>query len=609
MKVGLEVHAQLDTRKLFCNCNTELMDNPTKNIERKLHVTVSELEEIDRAAFEESLKNKKHVYEAFDNSCLVYLDEEPPHNPNEEAIETSLKIALLLKADIVDQIHFMRKIVIDGSNVSGFQRTAIIGLNGVIETKYGNVKIPTICLEEDAARKDGEKKDKIFWKIDRLGTPLIELATAPTIGTPEQGKEVALFIGNILKATKKLKKGIGTIRQDLNISIDRGARIEIKGVQELNMIPVYIKEEVKRQENLLKIKEELQKRNAKIGDIYDLTDLFKDTQCKIIKKAEKVLVLKLENFSGILGREIQKERRFGSELADYARKYVPGIFHSDELPNYGVSEEEKNRVLERLKSDSFIMVASTKKKAENALKEIIKRIEIAFQRVPEETRRPLENGATSYSRPLPGKARMYPETDVPPYNVLKQTIEKIKKELPELPKKKKTRLMKEYNLNEENATKIMVYNPDFFEEIMEKYDIKPTIFLKAAETYKSLGHENLEELEIVYDYLSKDRLVKEGIETVLEEFSKGNRDIDKIIEKYNLKPISVMNAEETIRKIIQENKNIIEKKGDRAVSALMGECMKALRGKVDGKIVNEILLREIRKYNKYEKGNENERCK
>jgi glutamyl-tRNA(Gln) amidotransferase subunit E len=594
MKVGLEIHAQLDTKKLFCNCNTELMDNPTKNIERKLHVTVSELEEIDRAAFEESLKNKKHVYEAFDNSCLVYLDEEPPHNPNEEAIETSLKIVLLLKADIVDQIHFMRKIVIDGSNVSGFQRTTIIGLNGVIETKYGNVKIQTICLEEDAARKDREKKDKIFWKVDRLGTPLIELATAPTIRTPEQGKEVALFIGNILKATKKLKRGIGTIRQDINISIEKGARIEIKGVQELNMIPVYIKEEVKRQENLLKIKGELQKRNANIGDIYDLTDLFKDTQCKIIKKAEKVLVLKLENFSGILGMEIQKERRFGSELADYARKYVPGIFHSDELPNYGISEDEKNRVLEKLKSDSFVIVTSTNEKAENALKEIIKRIEIAFQGIPEETRRPLENGATSYSRPLPGKARMYPETDVPPYNISQQTIEKIKKELPELPKKKKTRLMKEYNLNEENTTKIMIYDPDFFEEIMEKYDIKPTIFLKVAETYKSFGRENLEELEIVYDYLSRDRLVKEGIETVLEEFSKGNRDIDKIIEKYNLKPISVMNAEETIKRIVQENRNTIEKKGDRAVSALMGECMKALRGKVD----------------KYEKGDKkNERCK
>jgi len=387
MKAGLEVHAQLDTKKLFCNCNTDLKDNPTRNIERKLHVTVSELEEVDRAAFEESLKNKKHVYEAFDDSCLVYIDEEPPHRPDEEAIETSLKIALLLKADIVNQIHFMRKIVIDGSNVSGFQRTAIIGLNGVIETEYGDVKIPTICLEEDAARKDREEKNTIFWKIDRLGTPLIEIATAPSIKTPEQGREVALFIGDILKATKKLKSGIGTIRQDINISIEEGERVEIKGVQELNMIPLYIKEEVKRQENLLKIRDELQKRNARIGGIYDLTDLFRDTQCKIIRKAEKVLVLKLKNFSGILGRGIQKERRFGSELADYAKKYVPGIFHSDELPNYGISEDEKNRVLKELKSDSFIIVASAKERADNALKEIIKRIDVAFQLVPEETRK------------------------------------------------------------------------------------------------------------------------------------------------------------------------------------------------------------------------------
>jgi len=595
MKIGLEIHAQLNTKKLFCDCDTDLLDNPTKTIERKLHVTVSELEEVDRAAFEESLKGKKHVYEAFDTSCLVYLDEEPPHEPNEEAIETVLKVSLLLNADIVDQIHFMRKIVIDGSNVSGFQRTAIVGLNGVVETDYGNVEIPTICIEEDAARKDREEKDRIFWKIDRLGTPLIEIATSPSIKTPEQGREVALFIGNILKATKKIKRGIGTIRQDLNISIDGGARIEIKGVQELNMIPTYIKEEVKRQENLLKIKEELEKRKAGIGEIYDITDLFKDTKCKIIKKAEKVLALKLKNFSGILGMEIQKDRRFGSELADYARKYVPGIFHSDELPGYGISEEEKNRVTEKLESDSFVIVASSKEKAEKALKEVIKRIKIAFQGVPEETRKPLENGATAYARPLPGEARMYPETDVPPYNISEELIEKIKRELPELPRDKKIRLMKQYNLNEENATKIMAYDPDFFEEIMREYSIKPTIFLKAVEIYRSLGCENLEDLKIVFDYISKNRLVKEGIEKVLEEFSKGNMDIERIIENHGLKPITESDAEEVIQRIVIQNRDVIEKKGERAVSVLMGECMKVLRGKVDGKIVNEILRREIEK--------------
>ncbi|MCD6126882.1 MAG: Glu-tRNA(Gln) amidotransferase subunit GatE [Methanomicrobia archaeon] len=595
MKIGLEIHAQLNTKKLFCDCDTDLLDNPTKTIERKLHVTVSELEEVDRAAFEESLKGKKHVYEAFDTSCLVYLDEEPPHEPNEEAIETVLKVSLLLNADIVDQIHFMRKMVIDGSNVSGFQRTAIVGLNGVVETDYGNVEIPTICIEEDAARKDREEKDRIFWKIDRLGTPLIEIATSPSIKTPEQGREVALFIGNILKATKKIKRGIGTIRQDLNISIDGGARIEIKGVQELNMIPTYIKEEVKRQENLLKIKEELEKRKAGIGEIYDITDLFKDTKCKIIKKAEKILALKLKNFSGILGMEIQKDRRFGSELADYARKYVPGIFHSDELPGYGISEEEKNRVTEKLESDSFVIVASSKEKAEKALKEVIKRIKIAFQGVPEETRKPLENGATAYARPLPGEARMYPETDVPPYNISEELIEKIKRELPELPRDKKIRLMKQYNLNEENATKIMAYDPDFFEEIMREYSIKPTIFLKAVEIYRSLGCENLEDLKIVFDYISKNRLVKEGIEKVLEEFSKGNMDIERIIENHGLKPITESDAEEVIQRIVIQNRDVIEKKGERAVSVLMGECMKVLRGKVDGKIVNEILRREIEK--------------
>ncbi|MEA1992804.1 MAG: Glu-tRNA(Gln) amidotransferase subunit GatE [Euryarchaeota archaeon] len=595
MKVGLEIHAQLDTKKLFCNCDTELKDDPVRKVRRKLHATVSELDEVDRAAFEESLKNKEHIYEAFDDSCLVYLDEEPPHKVNEKALEIALKTALLLKALIADQIYFMRKIVIDGSNVSGFQRTALIALDGVIETEEGTVEVPTICLEEDAARRDGAEKNKIFWKIDRLGTPLVEIATAPTITSPEQGREVALQIGNILKATKKLKGGIGTIRQDVNISIEGGSRIEIKGVQELNMIPEYIKEEVKRQKNLLKLKKELQKRNAGTDGDYDVTDLFRDTHCKIIKRAESVFVLKLKNFSGLLGKEIQKERRFGSELADYARKYVSGLFHSDELPGYGITEKEKVAVLNRLGTDSFVLVASTEKKARNALKEAEKRIEIAFNGVPEETRKPLENGTSAYARPLPGEARMYPETDVPPYIVQKKTIKELKKTLPELPKKKKERLMEEYGINEENAKKIMDYNPDFFERIIREYAVKPTLFLKTAETQRSLGSDDLNELEIIFEYLSRHKLVKEGIETVLEEFYKGNKDIEGIIETHDLTPLSNEYAEETIKKIVRENIGTIEEKGKKAVSALMGECMKELRGKVDGQKVNELLLKEIKK--------------
>jgi glutamyl-tRNA(Gln) amidotransferase subunit E len=598
MKAGLEIHAQLDTEKLFCSCDTTLRDEPTKKIERKLHVTVSELDEVDRAAFEESLKDKRHVYEAFDDSCLVYLDEEPPHEPDNEAIETALKICKLLKANIPDQIHFMRKIVIDGSNVSGFQRTAIIGLNGTVETDEGTVAVPTICLEEDAARRDKEEDNTIFWKVDRLGTPLIEIATSPTIKTPEQGREVALFIGNILKATKKLKRGIGTIRQDVNVSTEGGARIEIKGVQELNMIPAYIREEVKRQENLMVLREELLKRKARVGEIYDVTDLFENTHSQIIKNANNVFALGLRSFSGILGKEIQKERRFGSELADYAKKFVSGIFHSDELPAYGITEGEKIGVLDRLGTDSFVLVASTKEKAEKALNEVKKRVQMAFDGVPEETRRPLESGATAYARPLPGKARMYPETDIPPYTISEKLMRETEKTLPELPKDKKERLMREYDLNEENVTKIMDYDPDFFEETIKKYQIKPTLFLKTVETHRSLGSENLKELDVVFEYLAEEKVVKEGIEKILEEFSQGEKDIDSIIEKYNLSPLSTKDAEETIEKILEKNKKILEEKGDRAVSALMGECMKVLRGKVDGKTINTILLREIKKKKK-----------
>jgi Glu-tRNA(Gln) amidotransferase subunit E-like FAD-binding protein len=250
-KSGLEIHQQLDTHKLFCNCSSVLRnDEPDFLVNRKLHAVAGESGEVDIAAQYQANLKKEFIYQAYKtNTCLIELDEEPPHPLNEEALRIALQIALLLNCKIFPLTQIMRKTVIDGSNTSGFQRTVLIAREGYVETSYGKVGIDTICLEEDSARKSKVEGDKIYWNLDRLGIPLVEIATSPDIKSAEQAKEVALHIGDVLRSCK-VKRGIGTIRQDVNISILKGNRVEMKGVQDMRTFVKTIENEVLRQKYL-----------------------------------------------------------------------------------------------------------------------------------------------------------------------------------------------------------------------------------------------------------------------------------------------------------------------------------------------------------------------
>jgi len=326
--VGIEVHQQLDTRtKLFCNCPTEIReDDPDSTFIRRLRPTQSELGEVDPAALFEFQKERLHVYEHYDDSvCLVEQDEEPPHLLDEEAIDFALEIALLMNSEPVDEIQIMRKLVIDGSNTTGFQRSVVIAFGGAIEVDGLTVPIQTIGIEEDAARKIREEGNRTFWRLDRLGIPLIEVATAPAMKTPEQAQATALRIGQIFRVTGKVKRGLGTIRQDINVSIKDGAIIEIKGVQKLNIIRQVVKYEVQRQVELLAIRNELKTAGVKAThikkNVHDVSTLFAKSESKVIKGAlkrkEGVYALILPGFAGFVGRELQPNRRLGSEFADH----------------------------------------------------------------------------------------------------------------------------------------------------------------------------------------------------------------------------------------------------------------------------------------------------
>jgi Glu-tRNA(Gln) amidotransferase subunit E-like FAD-binding protein len=253
-KCGLEIHNRLNTKtKLFCNCKPRFSESkPIEMIKRKLRAVAGEMGQVDVAALYEYLRDRTFFYNCYpEETCLICIDEEPPKSINKEALEVVLQVTKLLKAENPDEIHIMRKIVIDGSNVCSFQRTAVVGLNGILETSKGKVGITNICLEEEAAGIVKQEDNEITYRLDRLGIPLIEIGTAPDIKNPEHAKEVAEKLGMMIRSTGKSQRGIGVTREDLNVSITKGARTEIKGVQELDMIPAIIENEVRRQQELI----------------------------------------------------------------------------------------------------------------------------------------------------------------------------------------------------------------------------------------------------------------------------------------------------------------------------------------------------------------------
>lgn len=614
LMMGLEIHQQLDSEtKLFCRCPNSLTDKkPERKIYRRLRPTQSELGEIDRAAYEESQRNLQFVYEAYNHhTCLVEADEEPPAKLNQEAVDISIVLASLMNMTVVDEFHTMRKQVIDGSNTSGFQRTGILATDGYVETEFGNVTIETLGLEEDAARRIGEEEGKIVFRLDRLGIPLAEITTSPDMHHPQQVQQVAYQLGQILRSTR-VKRGLGTIRQDLNISIREGSRIEVKGVQDLELMPTIVENEVQRQLNLIDIAKELQKRDAKVEtEIYDVTEILDNTNSKVVKgilEAEDsgVLAIKLKGFAGLIGREVQPGKRLGTEFSEHGKKMgVSGLFHTDELPNYGITQEEVDSIRNELmleNEDAFILVAGPKDKAHNALNEVIERAQEAIIGVPEETRRAQDNGNTEYMRPLPTASRMYVETDIPTEIIDPERVARIASDLPELPAVKKERIQKEYSLSDELAEQLVQRNnADLFEEIKaELPNMDATkIASDIVSTIRDLKRDGYDVTKLDKDVLVEifalvddDVIPAAKTEVILRDACEDISPMDSV-KKNNLEKLSEDTVVQGIKEIVEENKSMIEERKMGAMGPLMGKAMAKFQGKADGKVVSKILTKEI----------------
>ncbi|MBS7658522.1 MAG: Glu-tRNA(Gln) amidotransferase subunit GatE [Candidatus Bathyarchaeia archaeon] len=622
LKVGLEIHCQLDTeKKLFCNCSTNLSTKPPSlKFIRRLRPTQSELGQIDPAALFEFKKGKLIIYEAdFETCCLVEMDEEPPHELNKEALETALTIAFLLNAEPIEEIHVMRKVVIDGSNTTGFQRTAAIALNGFIQVENKKIPIEHVSLEEDAARKIEESGLTVNYRIDRLGIPLVEIATGPVITSPSEAQNVALTIGRILKATGKVKRGIGTIRQDLNVSIKNGALIEIKGVQKLELIEKVIEYEVNRQLSLIEIKNELKKRGLTTeliqNKIFDVTTILKETKSKVVKeglaKGGVALAIKLPKFAGLLKKELIPGVRLGTEMAYramFAGK-VKGLFHTDELPGYGISKDEVEKIIEKLaltKEDAAVIVVDLKEKAEEALKAVIERAKEAILGVPEETRAANPDGTTHYMRPRPGAARMYPETDIPPIQITEELLSKIKKSLPELPEEIINRLINIYGINFKLAQQLLDSGKlHLFEDLASKVKVSPSFIATVlTETLKSLEREGFEvekitdeQIKETFKLINEGATAKESIEEIFKWLVKNENASPKdALINLGLKMFSEEEIKKIILEIIHENPALVKTNDETAFKKLVGLAMSKLRGKADPKNVMKLVKKEIEQF-------------
>lgn len=613
MMCGIEIHQQLDTKKLFCSCDTTLHDEGFGNYYRKLRPTANEMGVIDRAALAQHQRHMSFRYQCCGSSCLVDLDEEAPHEVNSDAMNVALTFSSMLNADMIDEIHFMRKIVVDGSNTGGFQRTALVSTGGEVEVNGKKISILSVCLEEDAARKIETKGNEVTYRLDRLGFPLVEVATGPDMRTPEEVMEVALRLGSLFRATKMVKRGIGTIREDLNISIPGGARIEIKGVQDLKMLPDFVRTEVNRQKMLLAVKDILKERGIKTvsSDVIDVTEVFKDCPSKIISSALKgkgvVLAVKLPGFAGVLNGDSGK-LRLGSELAQRARVHgVKGIFHSDELPNYGIEQVYVDALRSFLAitndNDAFVICAAPEKTARSALIATIERANEALEGVPEETRDPLPDGTSRYSRPLPGAARMYPETDVPPTLVTKEKLTEIRNSMPEFPEEIEKRLVEQYGINAQQAHQMLrESNDDLFVKLAGTYrSLSSVVATTLTNTYSELEREGVVTTEIsqdsminIFDMLAHNKFAKEALPDIIREVSKGTEP-SKAAVKLGLESVDTDEAVKIISAIVKGREDFVRSKGMDAIGPLMGPVMGALRGKVDGKEANRILEEEISK--------------
>jgi glutamyl-tRNA(Gln) amidotransferase subunit E len=467
---GLEVHQQLLTpTKMFCRCPAgHYTDTHDGAVLRHMRPTLSELGEYDGCALMEFKTKKNIIYLLHEeNVCTYEMDDTPPFLVNQEAVSIAIEQCLMLGCDIVDEVHIARKQYLDGSIPTGFQRTAIVGVNGRLPFRGRELTITQVSVEEDSCREVSDKGHLIVWRTDRLGMPLIETVTGADLRTPDEVEEAILLIGRVCRSTRHVRTGLGASRQDVNVSVRGGRRVEIKGVPKAGWAPRLVHGEAVRQVNLLKLRDELLGRGfadaVSVGvESADVTDIFASTELSFLRREKWerwireqgrrpgfelgagpfcVRAVRLRGLAGTLSWPTQPEQTFAAELAGRVRVIAgldqrPIMLQSEKWPDYRGAIQELRKVRARLHCDSgdaVVVVWGPEEDTVTAADEVRLRYVDALRGVPNETRQPFPDGTTDFERILPGPDRMYPDTDSPPTRIIRERVERLRAGLPEPP--------------------------------------------------------------------------------------------------------------------------------------------------------------------------------
>lgn len=615
-KSGLEIHQQLDTeKKLFCRCiapKAPYSDVYHAEILRHMRPTLSELGEYDGTALMEFKTKKEIIYRINrDTICTYEMDDTPPFEINDEALDIALEIGLLMNANIVDEVHIARKQYLDGSIPTGFQRTAIFCVNGWIPYKDRKIDIVQMSIEEDACREVSDIGRTRTYLTDRLGVPLIETVTAPQLRTPFEVAEVCDIIRKIARSACKVRTGIGAAREDVNVSVIGGTRIEIKGVPKITRIPLLTYNEAMRQWNLLRLREELHRRGITPETFrakwFDVTKILRNTHYFPISRAIQmngyVHVVLLEGWAGLLKWQTQTHTVFAKEISDRVRVIaclttLPNLIHSDSLENT-ISKDEYHKVVKQIgatRDDAFVIVwAEDEEDISMATNEIIIRAKEATIGVPSETRQALPDGTTGFERILPGPDRMYPDTDLPPKKIDPKRIERIKLQMPK-PYWERMRWYEEIGVPRQLSEELSLSQfANLFENLVLKLDIEPKFaaisLLEYPKKLSKLGFDTSRLTDEIYlklfsDYKYK-KIVRDCIFLGLKQFLESGQ-VDKLpgsIDDEKLKTIFVRAMNE-VSEMVKEgtiyNHNKIKE-------LIVSKMMYKVRYQVEGKIVHNFV--------------------
>ncbi len=579
--------------------------------------TLSELGEYDGTALMEFKTKKNVIYQLYDDTVCTYeMDDTPPFPLNQQALDIALEIALLLNCSIVDEIHISRKQYLDGSIPTGFQRTGIIGIEGWVPYHNRKIRIIQLGLEEDACREISDQGHTIVFKTDRLSIPLVEVVTYPDIRTPDEAREVAEAIGRLLRSTGKVRRGLGSVRQDVNVSIEGGTRVELKGIPKLQYISKAVANEARRQKALLDIRADLRMRGITEAtfrsDFKDVTSVFNNTKCnhlgEVIENNGKIYGIVLRVIAGILDKTTQPGKTFGDEIAGRVRviaclDIMPNIVYTNHFKAFGLTLEEIEKLEELFdtkSTDTIVLVWGDEADVKTAIEEIKIRVIDATKGVPSETRQVFPDGINDFERILPGPNRMYPDTDSPPTPITEERLELIKKTIPELIWNREKRLVKL------GIPRVLVKSLaisqylNVFNKIIKNLDMSPTLVaVTLEEKLKSLRRKGKnvdsisdEKIYQLFQMLGENKFNKESIQIVLEFLADNpGKFVEEAITELDLKPISMEELQNEIDKVIGQysNPNNI----NRSIKIIIGEVMKVARNRIDGKLVRDMVITKL----------------